>query len=416
LFPICELIDFFSKKDYATLIRLKYVLEDVRCMSFSERVLGIKESGIRAIFNLVARSKDIINLSIGEPDLDTPAYIKEAAKEALDQGYTHYSPTKGYPELLDAIALKLRRDNGVDVDPETEVMVTFGGTQAIFLALTVLLREGDEVIIPSPAFVQYFAATKLAGGVPVEVGLSGDYTINPDIIRKAITKRTKLLIINSPSNPTGAVSERKKIEEAVSTAVEHGLMVISDEVYEKFVYEGQHFSPASLSEFKKYVVTVNSLSKVYAMTGWRIGYVAAPPEVIEQMAKVQMYSCACIPSFIQRAAIKALQLQQSFFDDVLREYRRRRDLLCNVLSESPRLLFNKPQGAFYLFPRLKGVNVPSKDLVMRMIKEIGVAVVPGSAFGSLGEGCIRISYAASLDKVEEGARRIVRFLDSAAKS
>lgn len=384
-------------------------------MSFSERVLSIEESGIRAIFNLVARSKDIINLSIGEPDLDTPAYIKDAAKEALEQGYTHYAPTKGYPDLLEAIALKLKRDNGIDVDPESEVMVTVGGTQAISLALTVLLREGEEVIIPSPAFVQYFAATKLAGGVPVEVSLSEDYTIDPESIRRAITKRTKLLIINSPSNPTGAVSEREKLEEAVSVAVEHGLMIISDEVYEKFVYEGSHFSPASIPEFKKHVVTVNSLSKAYAMTGWRIGYAAAPPEVIEQMAKVQMYSCACIPSFIQKAAVKALQLQQSFFDDVLREYRRRRDLLCNILSESPHLSFTKPQGAFYLFPRLKGVNSSSKDLVMRMIKEIGVAVVPGSAFGSFGEGCIRISYATSIDKVEEGAKRIVRFIDSLAK-
>jgi aminotransferase len=384
-------------------------------MSFSERVLSVEESGIRAIFNLVARSKDIINLSIGEPDLDTPSYIKDAAREALEQGYTHYAPTKGYPDLLEAISLKLKRDNYVDVDPESEVMVTIGGTQAISLALTVLLREGDEVIIPSPAFVQYFAATKLAGGVPVEVGLGEDCTIDPDSIRKAITKRTKLLIINSPSNPTGAVSGRKKIEEAVSAAVEHGVMVISDEVYEKFVYEGSHFSPASIPEFKKHVVTVNSLSKAYAMTGWRIGYVAAPAEVIEQMAKVQMYTCACIPSFIQKAAVKALQLQQSFFEDVLREYRRRRDLLCGILSESPYLSFSKPQGAFYLFPRLKGVNSSSKDLVMRMIREIGVAVVPGSAFGSLGEGYVRISYATSMEKVEEGARRIVRFLDYLAK-
>jgi len=384
-------------------------------MSFSERVLSIEESGIRAIFNIVARSKDIINLSIGEPDLDTPTCIKEAAKDALDQGYTHYAPTKGYPDLLEAIALKLKKDNGVVVDPEREVMVTVGSTQAIFLALTALLREGEEVIIPSPAFVQYSAATKLAGGVPVEVSLSEDYTIDPESIRKAITKRTKLLIINSPSNPTGAVSQRKEIEEAVCTAVEHGLFVVSDEVYEKFVYEGSHFSPASIPEFRKYVITINSLSKAYSMTGWRIGYVAAPSEIIEQMAKVQMYSCACVSSFIQKAAVKALQLPQSFFDDVLREYRRRRDLLCSILSESPHLSFNKPKGAFYLFPRVKNVNAPSKDLVMRMIREISVAVVPGSAFGRFGEGCIRISYATSIDKVEEGARRIVRFLDSAVK-
>lgn len=384
-------------------------------MSFSERVLSIEESGIRSIFNLVVRSKDIINLSIGEPDLDTPSYIKDAAKEALDQGYTHYAPTKGYPDLLEAISSKLKRDNGVDVDPESEVMVTVGGSQAIFLALTALLREGEEVIIPSPAFVLYFAATRLAGGVPVEVGLSEDYTIDPESIRRAITKRTKLLILNSPSNPTGAVSEREKIEEAVSIAAEHNVMVISDEVYEKFVYEGHHFSPASIPEFKKYVVTVNSLSKAYAMTGWRIGYAAAPPEVIEQMAKVQMYSCACIPSFIQKAAVRAIKLQQSFFEDVLREYRRRREVLCSVLSESPHLSFSKPRGAFYLFPRIRGVKAPSKDLVMQMIRESGVAVVPGSAFGRLGEGCIRISYATSIHRVEEGAKRIVRFLDSAAE-
>lgn len=384
-------------------------------MQFSERVLSVEESGIRAIFNLVVRSKGIINLSIGEPDLDTPVFIRDAAKKALDEGYTHYAPTKGYPDLLEAVAQKLKKENRVDVDPEREVMVTLGGTQAIYLALTALLREGDEVIIPSPAFVQYFAATKLAGGVPVEVSLSEDYSIDPDNIRRAITKRTKLIILNSPSNPTGAVSDAEKIKEAASIAVENGLMVISDEVYEKFVYEGEHFSPASIPEFKEHVVTVNSLSKAYAMTGWRIGYVAAPPEVIEQMAKVQMYSSACIPSFVQKAAVEALKSEQGFFEGVLREYRRRRDALCSILSESPYLSFKKPRGAFYLFPRLKGVNVRSKDLVMRMIQEIGVAVVPGSAFGQLGEGCIRISYAASIDKVEEGAKRITNFLNSIAK-
>ncbi|MEM3387291.1 MAG: pyridoxal phosphate-dependent aminotransferase [Nitrososphaerales archaeon] len=385
-------------------------------MRFSERVLSIEESGIRAIFNLVVRSKDIINLSIGEPDLDTPSFIKDAAKKALDQGYTHYAPTKGYPDLLEALALKLKRENGIDVNPESEVMVTVGGTQAIYLALTTLLCEGEEVLIPSPAFVQYFAATKLAGGVPIEVGLGEDYSIEPDNIRRAITKRTKILILNSPSNPTGAVSDAEKIKEAASIAVENGLMIISDEVYEKFVYEGKHFSPASVPDFKGHVITVNSLSKAFAMTGWRLGYVAAPPEVIEQMAKVQMYSSACIPSFIQKAAVEALHSQQSFFDDVLREYRRRRDTLCNILSDCPYLSFKKPKGAFYLFPRLKGIEIPSKDLVMKMIKEIGVAVVPGSAFGKLGEGCIRISYATSIDKVEEGARRITKFLTITAKS
>lgn len=385
-------------------------------MLFSERVLSVEESGIRAIFNLVVRARDIINLSIGEPDLDTPAHIKEAAKRAIDEGYTHYAPTKGYPELLEALALKLKKENGVEVDPESEVMVTVGGTQAIYLALTTLLREGEEVLIPSPAFVQYFAATKLAGGVPVEVGLSEDYTINADSIRRAITKRSKLLILNSPSNPTGAVSDAEKIKDATSVAVENGLMVISDEVYERFVYEGRHFSPASVPEFKERVVTVNSLSKAYAMTGWRLGYVAASPEVIEQMAKVQMYCSACVPSFVQKAAVEALNSQQSFFDDVLREYRRRRDVLCSVLSECPNLTFKKPQGAFYLFPRVKGINIPSKDLAMKMIKEIGVAVVPGSAFGRLGEGCIRISYATSIDRVEEGAKRITGYLRSVAKS
>ncbi|MFN3622225.1 MAG: pyridoxal phosphate-dependent aminotransferase, partial [Nitrososphaerales archaeon] len=336
-------------------------------MLFSERVLSIEESGIRAIFNLVARSKDIINLSIGEPDLDTPSFIKDAAKNALDQGYTHYAPTKGYPDLLDAVALKLKKENGIDVDPESEVMVAVGGTQALYLALITLLREGEEVLIPSPAFVAYYAATKLAGGVPIEVGLSEDYSIDPDNIRRSLTNRSRLLILNSPSNPTGAVSNAEKIKEAVSIAVEKGLMVISDEVYEKFIYEGKHFSPASIPEFKEHVVTVNSLSKAYAMTGWRVGYVAAPPEVIEQMAKVQMYSSACIPSFIQKAAVEALHSQQSFFDDVIREYRRRRDALCSILSECPYLSFKKPQGAFYLFPRLKGIETPSKELVMRMI-------------------------------------------------
>ncbi len=288
-------------------------------------------------------------------------------------------------------------DNGIDVNPESEVMVTVGGTQAIYRALTALLKEGEEVLIPSPAFVLYYHATRLAGGVPVEVGLAEDYTIDPEKIRRAITKHTKVLIINSPSNPTGAVTDPRRIEEAASIAVERGLSILSDEVYEKFIYEGRHFSPASIPEFKPYTITVNSLSKAYAMTGWRLGYVAAPAEVIEQMAKIMMYSSACIPSFIQKAAVRALTSEQSFFDSVLEEYRRRRDTLCSVLAESPHLSFKKPQGAFYLFPRIEGIDLPSKDLVIRLVNEEKVAVVPGSAFGRLGEGHIRISYATSIE-------------------
>lgn len=382
-------------------------------MKFSERVTSIPESGIRAMFSLAQKATDIVNLSIGEPDFDTPDHIKTEAGVALKEGYTHYAPTKGILDLLDAIATKLKNENNVEVDPKNEVIVTIGGGQAVHLALSALLQEGDEVIIPSPAFVLYAAATRLLGGVPIEVSLKKDYTLDAEAIQRKITDRTKVVVVNSPSNPTGAVtppSELKKIAESLEEKKE--IYVLSDEVYEKFIYEGLNLSLASIAGIKQRVVTINSFSKTFGMTGWRIGYAAGSSDLIDQMAKVQTYTCACVPTFIQKAAVKALESPQDFFDNIRKEFQKRRDFLCTRLSGVSGLSFTKPKGAFYLFPQLLDLKMSSAEFAKGLLTNAKVAVIPGSVFGAGGENHIRISYAASQEKIEQGATRISKYLES----
>ena len=368
----------------------------------------VEVSGIRRLFELASKMGDVINLGIGEPDFNTPENIKEAAKRALDEDFTHYTANVGIPELREAIAEKLRRENGIDVDPESEIMVTSGATQALTMAIFAILNEGEELLIPSPTFVSYSAAALFAGGVPVEVETKEEenFKVNVEELERHVSDRTKAIVISTPNNPTGSILTRRNLEEIAGFAVEHDLIVISDEVYEKIVYEEPHFSIASLEGMKERTITVNAFSKTYAMTGWRLGYVAAPQPIIREMVKLQMYTAVCASSFSQKAAVEALKGPQDSVEKMRREYARRRELVYRRLSEMPKLSVLKPKGAFYIFPNIKATGMTSEEFSGYLLREARVATVPGRAFGRYGEGYIRISYAASYEKLEEAMDRI----------
>ncbi|RLI15681.1 MAG: pyridoxal phosphate-dependent aminotransferase [Candidatus Hecatellales archaeon] len=379
----------------------------------SRKVGVIKVSGIRKLFELASKMEDVINLGLGEPDFNTPEYIKEAAKRALDENFTHYTPNIGIPELREAIAEKLKRENRVDVNPESEVMVTNGATQALTLSILAILNEGDEVLIPSPTFVSYGAAVIFAGGVPVEVETREDeeFRVNVDELERHVSGKTKALIISTPNNPTGSILTRGNLEELADFAVKHDLIVISDEVYEKIVYEEPHCSIASLNGMKERTITVNAFSKTYAMTGWRLGYLAAPEQIVSEIVKLQMYTAVCATSFAQKAAVEALRGPQSFVEEMRREYARRRELVYSRLNDMPKISAIKPKGAFYVFPNIKATEMVSEKFSSYLIREARVATVPGRAFGRYGEGYIRISYAASYEKLEEAMDRISEALN-----
>ncbi|AIF69639.1 aminotransferase [Palaeococcus pacificus DY20341] len=383
-------------------------------MALSDMLELVNPSEIRKLFDLAQGVEGLISLGIGEPDFDTPKHIKEYAKEALDKGLTHYGPNAGILELREAIAEKFKRDNGIDVDPKTQVMVTVGANQALLMGFATFLKDGDEVLIPSPMFVSYAPAVLLAGGKPIEVPTyeENEFRLSIEDLKKYVTPKTKALIINSPNNPTGAVLTKKDVEEIADFAVEHDLMILSDEVYEYFVYDGvKNYSIASLNGMFDRVITINGFSKTFAMTGWRLGFVAAREDIIEKMVRFQMYNSTCAVTFAQVAAAKALRDERSWkaLEDMKNEYERRRNLVWKRLNEMG-LHTVKPKGAFYIFPRIRDTGLKSKEFSELMIKEARVALVPGSAFGKAGEGFIRISYATAYEKLEEAMDRIEKVL------
>ncbi len=379
-------------------------------MALSDRLELVNPSEIRKLFDLAQGVEGLISLGIGEPDFDTPEHIKEYAKEALDKGMTHYSPNAGIMMLREAVARKLKKQNGIEADPKREIMILVGANQAFILGLAAFLKEGEEVLIPSPMFVSYAPAVILAGGKPVEVPTyeENEFRLSVDDLEKHVSEKTRALIINSPNNPTGAVLTRKDIEEIADFAVEHDLMVFSDEVYEHFVYDGvKNHSIASLDGMFERTITINGFSKTFAMTGWRLGFVAAPEWIIEKMTRFQMYNATCPVTFVQYAAAKALEDERSWkaVEEMRAEYDRRRNLVWKRLNEMG-LPTVKPKGAFYIFPRTRDTGLTSKEFSELMLKEARVAVVPGSAFGKAGEGYIRISYATAYEQLEEAMDRM----------
>ncbi|MEM3883275.1 MAG: pyridoxal phosphate-dependent aminotransferase [Candidatus Methanomethyliaceae archaeon] len=386
-------------------------------MSIPDILDSIPESGIRRLFELASRQKDVISLGIGEPDFDTPQHIKEYALEALNKGMTHYTPNNGLKILRDAISEKLKKENGIDADPDKNIMVTVGGNQAFLLALSTFIRPGDEAIVPSPYFVTHAAAVRLVGGTVVEVRtcIENDFRVVSEDLKKVVTSKTRCIIISTPNNPTGSVLKRKDLEEIADIAVEYNIKIISDEVYEKLIYDGaEHVSIASLNGMSDLTITVNSFSKAYAMTGWRLGYVVADPATVAKMTKFQMYLAACPVSFVQYAAARALQDPRSraATESMRQEYQKRRDYLYKRLSNVDGLVVNRPMGAFYMFPR---VDFEDNAFAEKLLSEGRVVVVPGSAFGTYGRGHVRLCYATSMSNIEEATSRIEHFLRSLRK-
>ena len=374
----------------------------------SRRLNLIKESATLAIANLASdiakQGHDVITLSLGEPDFRTPTHICESAMQSIRRGETHYTPAAGIPELKSAIAEKLRTDNGITVAPD-QVLVTPGAKQAVFAAVQAVLDEGDEAILLDPAWVTYDACIRYAGARSVWVPTDNDFM--PLAIGDYITEKTKLIIINSPGNPAGGVFDRKLLEEIRDIAIDNEIMVISDEIYEKIIYGKKHISIGSFDGMQDHVITINGFSKSYAMTGWRLGYVAAPPDIIKAALKLQSHSVSHAASFVQHAGVTALSAEpesDGAIDEMVTEFRMRRDILVDGLS-SIGFDCKKPDGAFYLF--LDVAPYGGGDVVAeRLLREAYIAVTPGSAFGPGSSDFIRISYAAARERIYDAIERI----------
>ena len=377
----------------------------------SQRVVGLKPSGIRKFFDIAATMKDVISLGIGEPDFTTPKPILDAGMRSLQAGETHYTSNSGKMELRQGIADNLERLYGVKYDAANEIIATVGVSEALYLTFVALLDPGDEVIIPTPCFVSYQAEVYLAGGVPVEIPskMENNFEVDPDEIRAAITPRTKVIFIGYPSNPTGAVAERETLMEIAKIAIEHDLMVVSDEIYDRLVYGFKHVCfPALGEELKQRTVLLGGFSKSHAMTGWRIGFAAAPQEIIQGLVRIHQYTIMSAPTTAQDAAIEALKAD-SYVDEMVTEYDRRRKLIVTGLNKLGLTTF-EPRGAFYAFPNIKASGMDSETFAEKLLHEEHVAVVPGDAFGAGGSGFVRCSYATNYEKIEEALRRMEKFM------
>ncbi|MCL4823278.1 MAG: pyridoxal phosphate-dependent aminotransferase, partial [Anaerolineales bacterium] len=369
----------------------------------SSRVAGLKPSGIRKFFDIAATMKDVISLGIGEPDFTTPKPILEAGIRSLQRGETHYTSNAGRLELRQAIADNLFRLYGVKYDPVNEIIATVGVSEALYLAMTAILDPGDEVIIPTPCFVSYQAEVILAGGVPVEIParMEDDFQVDPERIRAAITPRTKAIFVGYPSNPSGAVASRERLTEIADIAERNDLVFVSDEIYDRLVYDFQHVCVPTLGEsIKRRTILLGGLSKDYAMTGWRIGYAAGPADLIKGLVRVHQYTIMSAPTIAQDAAIEALTNGEPYVQEMLAEYNRRRRLLVDGLNRLGLQTF-EPRGAFYAFPKIAASGLDDEAFAEKLLKEEHVAVVPGNAFGPGGEGFVRACYATEYSKIEE---------------
>ncbi|MEM3501489.1 MAG: pyridoxal phosphate-dependent aminotransferase [Candidatus Bathyarchaeia archaeon] len=383
----------------------------------SERSRRLRQSAFAEFFaeavEMERSGEDIIHLHVGEPDLPTPPHIVEAASKAMDEGYTHYTPPGGILELREAISEKLRRDNKIDVDPRREVAVLSGGYNALFCAFQALVDPGDEVIVPEPCLPQYWGDISMACGIPVPIRLIEDEDFRPDLddLKRKITSRTKLILINSPQNPTGSILKLKDMKEIADLAENNNLLVLSDEVYEKFIYDGsEHISFASIEGMDDRTLTINSLSKTYAMTGWRVGYVAGDSNLIDKIRMISEHAVWCPNSIAQKAAVAALKGPQDCVRKMVDEFKERRDLIILGLNQISGFKCNTPRGAFYAFPNIKRVGLSSMDLAQMILRKAKVAIIPGVAFGESGEGNLRFSFANSKENIREAMERIKRVL------
>jgi len=377
----------------------------------SKRVAELKPSGIRKFFDIVATMKDVISLGIGEPDFTTPKPILDAGIRSLQNGETHYTSNSGKLELRQGVVDNLQKLYNVKYEPD-EVLATVGVSEALYLTFMAILEPGDEVIIPTPCFVAYQAEVILAGGVPVEIParVENNFTVDPDDIRKAVTPRTKAIFIGYPSNPTGAVAPREVMIEIGKIAEQYNLIVVSDEIYDRLVYDFEHVCfPAMDESLRERTVLLGGFSKAYAMTGWRIGYACAPKDILQGMLRVHQYTIMSAPTTAQDAAIEALKSGEPHVQEMLTEYDRRRRLLVTGLNKLGLPTF-EPRGAFYAFPDIRASGMDEETFAETLLKEESVAVVPGSAFGPGGEGFVRACYATEYSKIEEALFRMERFM------
>jgi len=379
----------------------------------ADRNAYVPGSEIRKIYNMVIGRTDVFDMTVGLPDFDTPQHIKEAAKKAIDEGYTKYTHNAGLIEVREAFAQKIKRDNGIDADPVTELMCTSGGMGALVLANMVIVNPGDEVIYPDPGFVSHYAHIKLAQGVPVSIQLKkkSRFSFTAEELERAITEKTKMLVINSPNNPTGGIIPSKEMKRIAEVCIDHDIYVLADEAYEKFRYGTEKpLFIGSLPGMKERTVSLFSLSKTYAMTGWRIGACVGPREVIAAMTKLQEHIVAMPTSVSQKAAEAAVIGPQSCVDDMLKTFKKRRDIITKGLSAIEGVELDPPSGAFYAFPDVSAYGMKSYDLVLKLLKETSVVTVHGSAFGKFGEGFLRLCYAVSTERIEEALSRLDTFL------
>ena len=378
----------------------------------SKRVTNLKPSGIRKFFDIAVTMKDVISLGIGEPDFTTPEPILQAGIRSLQAGETHYTSNWGKVELRQAIADNLNNLYNVSYNPENEIIATVGVSEALYLTMVAILDSGDEVIIPTPCFISYQAEVELAGGVPVEIPtkMENGFQVDPDEIRAAITPRTKVIFIGYPSNPTGAVAERETLLEIAKIAEQNDLLIISDEIYDRLVYDFEHVCVPSLSEsIKRRTILLGGFSKDYAMTGWRIGYACGSTELIQGLVRIHQYTIMSAPTTAQDAAIEALKSGSEYVDVMVKEYDRRRKLLVNGLNKLGLKTF-EPRGAFYAFPNITASGLDDETFAEALLKEEHVAVIPGNAFGPGGEGFERACYATAYDQIEEALHRMESFM------
>jgi aminotransferase len=379
----------------------------------SKKAKELKPSGIRRFFDLAAGMEGVVSLGVGEPDFVTAWGVREAAINSLEQGFTSYTANAGLLELRQEISSYMNNQFKVNYSPESEILVTVGASQAIDLAMRAILDPGDEVIIIEPCFVSYLPMVELAGGVAVQVQTlkENDFKILPSQLEEVMTEKTKAIMLCSPNNPTGSMLNKKELQELAEIVEKHDLLVIADEIYGELVYDEEYTSLPSIPGMKERTILVSGFSKTFAMTGWRLGFVCATPEISNAMLKIHQYAMMCAPTMSQYAALEALKHGRSDVEEMIKSYRRRRNYIVQSLNEIG-LTCHMPGGAFYAFPSIESSGLSSQEFAEQLLKQEGVAVVPGDVFGASGEGHIRCSYASSIEQLQEAIKRMKRFMES----
>lgn len=378
----------------------------------SDKIVSIEPSGIRKFFDIVNEMKDAISLGVGEPDFDTPWHIREEGIYSLERGRTFYTSNAGLKELKEEIAAYLDRRFDLPYDPGHEIVVTIGGSEAIDAAFRAMLNPGDEVLLPQPSYVSYEPCIVLADGVPVPIALREEdgFKLTKELLLGAITDKTKILVMPFPNNPTGAIMTKEDLEEIVDVIIEKDLFVISDEIYSELTYGSNHVSIASFPGMKERTIVINGFSKSYAMTGWRLGYACGPRVIMDQILKIHQYAIMCAPTTSQYAAVSALKKGDADVERMRTAYNQRRNYLMRRFDKMGLQCF-EPFGAFYVFPSIKEFRLTSEEFATRLLQQEKVAVVPGIAFGTSGEGYVRISYAYSIEDLKEALERVEHFIN-----